>query len=145
MTIADSGGGPIRIALKNPETLQAAIAQLGRGVSVGVEACARQVAASVAKEVARSVPVDTGRLRAGWQAAAEAALGGSSGEGGAAIEQTETMAIVSVEVSVPHAAYIEHGTELIPPGSQLDLALANATRENVRTWQELFVVAARSG
>jgi hypothetical protein len=78
---------------------------------------ARKVCFDVIAAVAETVPVDTGRLRAGWRL-----------ESVEVLEEDDTRVLYAAENAVEYAAAVEYGTRHTPPGTHLAVALEEVRR-----------------
>lgn len=114
------------------DLLKTAMSSMVRRMPQIGDALVRKVAFDVVADVAERVPVDTGRLRAGWRVS----LSALANEGA----ESETVSVfssggnTSIEVTNPveYAPFIEYGTASRPPGNHLALAL-EAVRLNLPT------------
>ncbi len=96
----------------------------------------QQIAQDVLANTAQRNPVDTGRSRSAWEAAAEqvsgtstgvthsSGMGGSSGEGTATSASDRTTSLVSATNNVPYITHLEYGTSRMAPFSMLRESLA---------------------
>lgn len=86
-----------------------------------------------------ATPVDTGRARAGWSAAAAGLEGGTvsnQGEGSATETVTADLIEIEVENGVPYIAFLEHGTRGQPPRHIVRAALTAALEVMQRDFRE---------
>lgn len=79
------------------------------------EMAARLVLFEVLAEVVETVPVDTGRLRAGYRGTIE-------------VEEAGDATVASLTNPVEYAGIVEYGTATRPPGNHVALAIENASR-----------------
>lgn len=107
------------------QSLREAIAARRERIVVDV---ARQALARIIDET----PVETGRLRAAWSGAL-AELGGQgpmgSPEGSARVRETASELEIEIEITVPYAAAVEHGTRDRPGERIIRRALQDAATE----------------
>ena len=89
----------------------------------------RKAAFDVVAEVAERVPVDTGRLRAGWRASLEVLSSGGESDT-VSVESDGEVVFLTVTNPVEYAPFIEYGTDKTAPGLQLATSLASV-RENL--------------
>lgn len=89
-----------------------------------------QLAADVLDHTAQENPVDSGRSRAGWLAAAEQLPGsqvsgaGATGEGTLRLNHDQTTTSVSAINQVPYVTYLEYGTSKMAPFAMLRRTLS---------------------
>ena len=79
------------------------------------DTAARLVLFEVLAEVVETVPVDTGRLRAGYRGTIE-------------VTEEGDMTVASLTNPVEYAAAVEYGTATRPPGNHVATAVENASR-----------------
>lgn len=92
-----------------------------------------RIAGDVLSQTADSNPVQTGRSRAGWLAAAGsigsnlddgAILPTGEGEGSATLSEDEQVTSIRATNEVPYIAYLEYGTSRMAPFAMLRQSLA---------------------
>ena len=85
----------------------------------------RKVAFDVVADVAATVPVDTGRYRAGWRVSLDTL--GAEGAESDTVSVFEEAGALTIEVTNPveYGPFIEFRTSTRPPGNQLASALAS--------------------
>ena len=104
--------------------LQRAISRMVSQLPEIADEIVRKVAFDVVAEVAERVPVDTGRLRAGWRASLDVLAGDGESET-VSVEEDANGLMITVTNPVRYAPYIEYGTAYIPPGLQLATSIAS--------------------
>ncbi len=97
--------------------LEGVMDRVRAGAREAADVAARKVCFDVIAEVASTVPVDTGRLRAGWRLDSVELLA-----------EDETSVEYGAANDVEYAPAVEYGTANRPPGNHLALALETVRR-----------------
>jgi hypothetical protein len=100
--------------------LEGAMARVRAATREAADVAARKVTFDVIAEVASTVPVDTGRLRAGWRLDAVEV-----------VEESGTHVQYAATNAVEYAPAVEYGTATRAPGNHLALALETVRRRVV--------------
>ena len=123
----------------NTSLLQRALAQVGAQLPDIADQIVRKIAFDVVAEVAERVPVDTGRLRAGWRVSLDV-LAGDGESDTVSVEEDEAGIFLTVTNPVRYAPFIEYGTAYIPPGLQLSTAIENVRSKLSAELAEALIV-----